>query len=237
MNEQIVEKLKKILRLAGDKAATQGEIDSAMARAKEIAMQHDIDLSMIDPTDPNQKAKTFDVVKDQVAFSSTRERAYHYWISRVIKEVFGVYIVNVGLAYAFIGDKNDVAVAREVFIWLEDIYPASFRKKVTERQLAQCAAHRNGFYRGFTEGLLEVNRKAVKETLNAQKVDGGKYAMVLRNKETAIQQAVPTFFPKLRNVSHRRTGGDGGAQGMGHSEGRKINLNQMNGSSSRAALR
>ncbi len=67
MEQQILEKLKKILRLAANEAATPGEVEAAMARAKEIAMQHNIDLAMVDHTDPNTKAKSIEVEKGEVA--------------------------------------------------------------------------------------------------------------------------------------------------------------------------
>lgn len=225
--ESTLEKLKKILRLAANDGATQGEAEAALARAKEIAMQHDIDLASIDITDPNAQAKTIKVEKGQVAFSS-EHRYYHACISRVLKEVFGVYIVKLGRAYALIGDKHDVASAREIFIWLEDLYPKAFRKMVTDRVLSQCAEHRNGFYHGFTDGLLAANKRAVKETLAKQSVDANKYAVVLRNKETAIMAAVPTFFPKLIHRSSSRKH-DGGAHEMGMAQGSKIRLHQTGG--------
>lgn len=229
MNEQVLEKLKKILRLADNSAATKGEVEAAMARAKEIAMQHDIDLSTINFEDPAAKAKSFDIEKGTVGFGSSREYPYHRWITHVLKEVFGVYVVRLGAGYAFIGDKNDVAVCKELFPWMESIYRNSFQAKVKAGLLYQSAGDRNGFYRGFTAGLLEANRKVVAETLSKQNVDKNKYAMVLRNKETAIEAAVPGFFPNLRDARKSATRVNYSAFNTGHAEGKKVNLNQVGG--------
>lgn len=236
MNEQTIEKLKKILRLANNEAATQGEVEAAMARAKEIAMQHNIDLSMLDYSDPNVKAKSIEVDKINVVFGSSREYPYHRWIAHVIKQVFEVTVINLGRGYAFVGDKNDTAVAKEIFPWLEDVFRSSFRKKVEARELAQCAAHRNGFYRGFTDGLLEVNKRAAKETMAKQGVDSNKYAMVLANKKDAIEKAMPNFFPHLRKARNVRRQDSFDASGIGRQEGRKVNLRQVGGTSARSQL-
>lgn len=227
MNEQVLEKLKKILRLANNEAATQGEIESAMARAKEIAMQHDIDLSMVDHTDPNAKAKSIEVEKGEVSIE--KKRMCHNYVCQVIKQVFGVYIVNCHSHYAFIGDKHDVPPAREIFIYLESAYYKAFSKQVKDRILSNCAADKNGFFAGLTRGILEVNVRTVKESLTKAGVDSNKYAVVLRNKETAIQQAVPSFFPRLCFTSSRVRTSSERARAIGHAEGRKINLHQVGG--------
>lgn len=236
INNPVLEKLKKILRLADCAGATPGEAEAAMARAKEIAMQHNIDLSMVDHSDPNAKAKTIDVEKGECKFSTTREHPYHRLIARVLKVIFGVFPVRLRSGYAFIGDKDDVAICKEVFPWLETTYRRSYHAKIREGKIEDCAGDRNAFYRGFTDGLLEVNRKTVIETLARQHVDANKYAVVLRNKETAIQAAVPNFFPNLVNARRTNVRYNQDAHSVGHSEGRKLHLNQVGGTPSRPAL-
>jgi hypothetical protein len=236
MNEQVLEKLKKILRLADNEGATTGEAEAAMARAKEIAMQNNIDLSTIDFSDPNAKAKSFDIQKGTVGFSSSREYPYHRWVTHVIKECFGVFVVRLHAGYAFIGDANDVATSKEIFPWLEKVYKRTFEQKCKEGELFQCAADRNGFYRGLTDGLLEVNKRTVRETLAKQSVDTNKYAIVLRNKADAIEKAVPNFFPNLRKGRRTSTADSNHARGLGRVEGRKVRLNQVGGQTSRGQL-
>ncbi len=241
MNEQVLEKLKKILRLADNEAATQGEVDAAMGKAKEIAMQHNIDLAMLDFSDPKSQAGKIDTDRATVNFTSTREHIYHRWISRVIKNVFDVFIVRLTTTgrpgYCFIGEKQDVAIAKEIFPWLESVFKKTYQGKVKAGLLSNNAGDRNGFYHGMAEGLIEVNRKTVKETLAKQHVDSNKYAIVLRNKEIAVQEAVVRYFPKLTQGRTTHIQHHSSAQGLGHQEGRKINLHQVNGASSRQALR
>ncbi len=61
--------------------------------------------------------------------------------------------------------------------------------------------------------------------------------MVLRNKETAIQQAIPNYFPSLRKASGGIRTSNDRAHGLGHAEGRKINLHQVGGGNGSAQLR
>jgi hypothetical protein len=241
MNEQVIEKLKKILRLADNEAATQGEIEAAMGRAKEIAMQHNIDLSMLDFSDPKAKASAIETDAATVEFGTSRESACHRFISLVIKKVFGVFIVRVNPgghpAYCFIGEKGDIAIAKEIFPWLESVFMKTLRAKVKIGQIRQCAGDRNGFYHGMAEGLIEVNVRTVKETLAKQHVDANKYAIVLRNKDIAIQEAVVRYFPRLTKSHSTRTAGSPSAQDLGRREGRTITLRQTGGGTARQALR
>lgn len=243
MNEQIIERLKKILRLADNAAATPGEIDAAMGKAKEIAMQNNIDLALLDFSDPNAKAAKIETDQVIVSTTTTREHAQHGWICSVIKNVFGVFIVTLRKAmdgrprYAFIGEKSDTAIAKEIFPWLESVFLKSYHAQIKACMIRHCAGDRNAFYHGMADGLIQVNRKTVKETLAKQHVDENKYAMVLRNKDVAIKEAIVYYYPILKTAKARRTEYNDGVRGLGEQEGRKINLHQVAGTATRQALK
>ena len=48
MHDAIIEKIRKVLALANGKNAYEGEMITALAKAKEMAMRHGIDLATID---------------------------------------------------------------------------------------------------------------------------------------------------------------------------------------------
>ncbi len=81
----------------------------------------------------------------------------------------------------------------------------------------------------MADGILEVNHKIEKENLSKQHVDVNRYAMVIRNKEVAVQEAVVRYFPKLTAGRKTSRQHHDSARGLGHMEGRKINLHQVTG--------
>lgn len=235
VNEQVLETLRKVLNLAA-RGATQGEMEAAMARAKAIAIKHNIDLASVSMADPKAK-KGVEVENDSSLQSNVAfERKFHRWVFHVISELFGVRFIlsrqecgsrcRIKTIY-IIGETTDVAIAKAVFPWLEDLYPKSYRKAVNDFKIAEDnSASAHGYYRGLSAGILEVNRKAEEEV--AKSVDANKYALVVRDKKLAIQQRVEQDFPVLSKRKSRTRDESDIAAGVGYERGKQINLNQIN---------
>lgn len=247
MNEALIEKLQKILRLANDKAATPGEVEAAMGKAKRLAIENDIELSSINLTDPNSKPGAGITVENDTGLKMQAASwcPYHNWVFHVVQKVFGVRIitsrykqgtrVKVSTIWV-IGTPTDVAMAKAVFTWLEDLFPKSYREALRTFQLAkECGAARNGFYRGMAAGILEANKR--EEEKIKQSAQGQQWGLIVRNKETAISAFVEKAHPNLiHGKSRTRTESDHAAS-LGYAKGRSINLNQLSGSSAKGQLR
>jgi hypothetical protein len=255
MNEKVMDKLRKVLRLAGDKAATQGEIEAAMAAAKKIAMEHNIELGSVDLADPKANAGGAEVHTDEdLKVKAAFERRYHSWVFHIVQEMFGVRVFVSRYKHGsrqrihkvwIIGDATDVAMAKAIFSWLEDLYPKSYLHAVNSFQIANDAASQHGYYRGLTAGILEANQKEEDEVLNTWRAQGqgeaNKYAMVLRNKEMAIEKKVAQLFPALVKKKEEEAKKDKKppkspkysehAAYLGYEKGKSINLNQVGGAS------
>lgn len=239
VNEKVLEKLRKILVLAGNKAATAGEVEAAMARAKEIAMQNNIDLAGIDLTDPNAKpgANIQMANDDGLQLGVAFWRKYHVWVCHVVQKVFGVRIITNRYKQGsrercnkiwIIGEVTDVAVAKVMFSWLEELYPKSYRQAVNSFAIPEDnAAAQHGYYRGLTTGILEMNVKKEKEA-EAQ-VGAQKWGLIVRNKETAVEAKVAECFPHLEHKQSKAVRVDHEAAAHGYMKGRQINLNQVSG--------
>ena len=239
IDNKVMEKLRKILALAGDKAATQGEIEAAMARAKEIAMQHNIELADVNMEDPNDRKKGLDIVNDTgLTVKAAFERKWHGWIFHVLKEMFGVRVVLNRLRHGsrhritkvwMIGEATDVAIAQAVFKWLEELYPKSYRELVNDYSIpVDDAASQHGYYRGLTAGILAANLRKQEEVKQASSAESNnKYAVVLRNKEDAIEQMMALAFPDLKQRKARAVQERNSAAALGYQKGRAINLRQM----------
>lgn len=241
VDPQVIEKLRKVLNLANGRGATQGEMEAALARAREIAMKHNIDLASVSLEDPNAKSRlNIETDSSAVKTKSAYVRKHHRWIWSIIKNVFDVHVVvrtrprgsremweNIWL----VGEVNDLQVAREIVRWLDELLPEMFRKHVALGDLDNVAADAHGFYLGMFEGIVAANKRAEEQVRKETGIDSNKWALVVRSKEDAIEQKKADMFGRLGSVKHRMRGIDHSARGLGYVQGKQINLNQVGGSS------
>jgi hypothetical protein len=64
MNDAVVDKIRKCLNLANGKNATQGEMENAMAKAKEIALRHNIELASINLSEGRNASAGMEIGKE-----------------------------------------------------------------------------------------------------------------------------------------------------------------------------
>jgi len=250
IDPEVLSKLTKILRLAGDKAAMPGEVEAAMARARAIAVEHNIELSAIDLNDNTKTKEAFQVVRDSVKPCTATPRRYHRWVYRVIKQVFDVHVVlstdsgpkassrkRVSQVH-LIGDPLDVAIVKEIFPFLEKSFAAIYSRAVSSGLLQDNAADANGCWAGVYTGILETNKREEEQAVkSATGITGNQYALVLRKKEELIEAAAEKFFPNAKAGPARSQQRSVIAQAYGHAEGRKINLRQVGQSAKLGQLR
>lgn len=233
MNQEILDKLKKILTLAADKGAQPGEVEAAIARAKALAIRHSIDLASVDLTQDEKSASAIEVGKDEVEIRSKYQQPYHPHVIWVLEAVFGVSIITHGFSsyggkvvsrIVIIGEVIDVAIAKAVFPYLEKVFPATLSKAVSAGILTYCAAHTNGCYFGLRQGIIAANKR---EEEKLSKDDASKYALILVDKKALVQSAVEEEYPDLKSKAAREKQMNWVAAVYGKREGEKINLRQV----------
>jgi hypothetical protein len=242
MNNAVIEKLKKILALANCKGAQPGEVEAAMAKAREIALQNEIELSSIDLNSEEKTKDAFNVTSDaSLRTRSKFKQPYHRWIFSVLQTVFKVTVIEhshntyngvVVSRITLVGAEVDVAIAKEVFTYLEGIFPATFRRFITAGQLVERAAHMNGCYRGLYFGIVEANKKE-----EAKMTQTGNWALVVRKKEDLVKAKVAEMFPNLKNSRNTKREMSAYAEGLGYEKGKAINLRQVQGAKASSSLR
>jgi len=208
---EVIEKLRKILILANNRAAYKGEVEAAMAKAREIAIAHNIELSSIDLDSEEQVKGSITIEKDEtLRIRSKFKQPYHNWVFFVLREVFHVHVIErshslwggkVVSAIILVGEAGDVAIAKAVFPFLEKVFPAILSRFVSEGTLTYCAADTNGCYRGIFAGIVETNRR---EEAKIAPVQTNRYALVVRRKGELVQAAVEKHFPYLERRKGRR---------------------------------
>ena len=228
-----MDKLRKILSLANGMNATQGEIENAMAKAKELAMRHSIDLADVDLDEGQGPAPIEIEVDKETTTRSEYQQPYHSPVLHILKKVFGVHAIrNITSCYGgtrvnhitLVGDPFDVAIAKVIFPWLEKLFPKSLSALVRRGQLTYCAADTNGYYNGLCHGIIKANAK---EEAKLNPADSETWALVVRNKETAIAARVEEEFPNLKKGDGRKREFNHGAAAMGFIHGKRINLSQV----------
>lgn len=226
----VIEKLQKILALADNQAATEGEVQSALARAKEIAMKHGIDLMTMPCRDDAKSKVTLKVGTYKGLRPSNRYiHPYHNWIMRTLEEVFGVKFLFhtfwagshpfYGPIYV-LGEETDVQMCFQLFPWLEKLFPKLFRKQRATGRLGNSQREQNGFYYGLFEGICATNRQ-----VEVQVEDKETWALVVQSKQDLVNQELEKH--KIRKKKKQRKQFDAYAMGIGTEEGKEIHLSQL----------
>lgn len=243
--KEVIEKIRKCLALANDRNASEGEIWNAVARAKEIAMRHGIDISQVGPSE--EKKPTEVVIDKDNHINAIYRQPYHKWVFKVLEDVFEIKVIwnhtstsgGVIINYiTFIGDATDVAIAKVMFKWLEKKFPAALSKKVSQGILTYKAAHTNGFYLGFCIGIIRANQrkeKEVKESLPAEQAN--QFALMVVKKEEAIDKVLKEKYPKLKTARNTRQQLSSEAAYYGEAEGLQVNLRQVGSGTPASQLR
>lgn len=229
IDEQVVEKIQKILRLAHCKGATQGEVEAAMQRAKEIAMKHQINLATISLEDPNEKRGIqIQTDKQEAVLRSKKEQLYHLEIYQIFRSVFGVRTIRFrgwnGDSIMLLGEVTDVMICKELMPWLEDVYYSTYYNAKKSGLIYGTRADKRGIYEGLTVGIRSVNKKAEDRL---EKKEAQTYALVVRKKQEVVDAFVKQEFPDLRSVKQRPVEVNARALGIGIAKGKTINLQHV----------
>lgn len=139
----IIERIKKLLRLGKDGAATPAEAASALAKALKLAADHGLKLEDI-PADSDSGILTHETLK------STAGQA-QLLAAGIVKAHFGVdtlFITGGRREIHFIGLPEQVALASYVFTYLVRTMCRAWRTRENKR-----LRDRNAFLRGFAAAM------------------------------------------------------------------------------------
>lgn len=231
INSDIIAKLEKLLRLAGNKGATQAEMETAMRKAQELAVEHNIDLSTID-AHGNVKVGGIDVVQNSTKTKTEQERPYHFPVIQTLEECFGVKVIlsthynhqsmRIIDRITFVGERMDVQMALFCFGFLENLFPKCWLEYRKANNLQDKYPVSRSFYVGLSAGIRFVN-KQVRETQTQDNFN--RYQMVLVNKDALVKAKFNEFFPKQGSIGVKRNSHDKAAEVAGYVRGTQVKLN------------
>lgn len=239
VSDAILERIRKCLALANGKNATQGEMEAAMGKAKEMALRYGVELASINIAAGKDAGAGLTTDRKDTTLRSQREQRYHRFIYNVFQVVFGVRTITStkwvegqgrqAVCY-FVGESNDVAICLELFPWLEDVFYSTYYRAMKEGKVYSCAAHKNGIYFGLSQGIIAANKR---EEAKLDTQDSKTWALVRVSKEALVTKRVEEEFPDLRKAKQSRVQVNNQAYAIGHAKGKTVNLNQV-GSNSNA---
>lgn len=141
----IIDKIRKLLRLGRDSAASPAEAASAMAKALQLAAEHGIDLGKLPADDGKGGGMTHQTE------NSTKGMAQHQ-ASRLVKRHFGVQTLfdSTGLkpVVHFIGLEENCHLARYCYVFLVRSMNTAWRKRANRR-----LRDREAFIRGYAVAI------------------------------------------------------------------------------------
>jgi len=245
MNDnKIREKLAKMLTLAGDNTASQGEIDNALAMATQMMVKYnltrdDIDMSQDDPI------KNIKYSSNTAFTLSGKVYVWELSLAHFISDFMGTvnHYINSGRynkrpngLQEFDSNGNPVATRMITFYGAEDdceIAVSLYHELQKAIQMAavvrygKWAKGDGGVYcEGFVQGLVDSN---VNEIQKLKDCDAQTNALILVSEQTqlAIRSGATSWLAKSKGIKLRKTQGSSGASGSGNArrEGRNDGSN------------
>jgi len=229
----LVDKIAKLLRLSA--SPNQHEAELALSKAKQLAVENDIDLASVS-TD-TMPEETYE--KDTVTFGK-RKPITGKFVIWIVESHFNVSIVGSGSREAgkqinFIGKTSDIQIAIYVFHFLSQTFMSLWH---TYQDYSCCSAGSRGsyfygLYQGLDEKLKEAKAQAERAKFSELAVERGAdasaviknaYALIVVSNKEKLTGAVEKYFPRIRHTKINVRLGNDSALSRGRIDGGKIEI-------------
>ncbi|WP_231702770.1 DUF2786 domain-containing protein [Desulfocucumis palustris] len=158
VDEKIIDKIRKVLALTG--SVFQEEAQAAMLKAQKLLALHGLSMSEIDCKDQVQEK----VVADSCVYEKNRVSWYEKRLGSIIGENFRCFSYNhVGQGIRFVGLREDVEIAAEVFLYAHRtmLYFAEEFVKNYRLRVSRIKGLKNDYFVGFISGLEDKFKEQV----------------------------------------------------------------------------
>lgn len=225
--DKLIKQISKLLAL-GDATRNNSEEEAlrALQKAKELMVKHNLDMSEVEATTSKEQKPSIIITQGEAhTIRHMYFPKYQKWIGMVVRSLTETEMIYQHNSYrqtsmVFIGDANDVALAKAIFpILLKTV------RRFARRHYGSGwkTDHRN-YADGFAYRLMQRARDMKIDLTPKQEQQWG---LILYNKETAIAKVVGGMNLKMmRNSRQRQNRPD--AFVRGHEDGGRVNLNFRN---------
>ena len=225
MNDALIQKLKKLLALAGNNPSQQ-EAEAALSKAQALAIQNGIDLALIGSNEQEEN-----VTREDMEFGKRLPTVNNY-ITNVLTKFFNVRIITSGGRYGgrkliFIGKQSDINTAKYVYTWLSDTMVNCWHNYYNVNSNTVSISHKQSYLFGFYNGLvskLDANKVSVEKEKLKTVDEQNKYSIVVVNLQKKIQSFIEDEFPKLRTGATKRISMDSNSYNNGLKDGINCNI-------------
>ncbi len=215
MNEPILEKIRKLLRLG--QSSNPNEAALALSRAFELARKH-----AIDPETVNVDDEEIERLLLRIGARLSFERKL---ILNVVKRFFRVEIIACRPNVAFIGRRTDIALAHYVHDFLVRALRDSLRAFKGQMR-------RKSFIQGWIYGVAFK----LKETSEQMAVEDSRFALVKLDEDPRVRAAADAFYPVTETAKIDLKRKNPSAMMEGWVTGKKVDIRKPLEGPSRPAL-
>lgn len=240
VSESLVEKIKKLLRLAS--STNEHEASLALEKCRALATEYDIDISGIDAW--TDKIKENEVIeKNHIDLDQRRKSISSRFVCWLIQKHFGCRIIYHGSRNSkwriyFIGKKRDIETGIYVYGYLNTLFMElwhKYRKDKNARTQVR-GSYIYGLYSGLDGKLTEAQKQAEKQKFEEIKTEKGEtegarikgnYSLMVVTNREKLDKALKDYFPDVKSgASWQSNLRDGNVLQDGISMGRTININK-----------
>lgn len=235
MNEQLLNKLKKLLNLS--KSANEHEAELALQKATAMATEAGIDLAIVQARGESESEK-LEMIAESIQ-TGKRLPSLQKYASWLLNKHFNVQVIysggrGWGRSVNILGDKRDVEFAKFVNEFVQDDMQRrwEYYKKSHGLTVRMKDTFMYNLWRGLDSKLTEAKQEAEKakfSTLPEEKVVETKaqYYLVVSDKQAAVQQFVHKIYPRLSSIKTRVNNfSNSTVASDGYSVGRSMNINR-----------
>ena len=164
-DSKILTKVKKLLNLSEDNAATNAEKELAFLKAQEIMIENNLSMEQIDKTEIGYKKIPIIQVIENAYSQQFGKIWYKNTLAHIIADNFRCELYLRNNKYVFIGFKNDIEIAMEVFLsafW----YMKHNASKLVQRSIKNYGTSKGvekGYLYGFLTGLKDKFKEQVEK--------------------------------------------------------------------------
>jgi len=213
MNSAVIEKIRKLLRLA--KSPNPHEAAAAIAMAFEIARKHQVDMESIDLNDDEEIERFLMSVGASLSF----ERKL---ILNLVKRFFRVEVIVCRPNVAFIGRQTDVMIARYAHDFLLTSCRSGIAAFKAEIRRKLSPTRRKNYIQGWVYGVADK----LETTGKKMALENSRYAIVQVKDDPRVMQAASEWYPETKDLSIVRARRDKNAMIAGWIDGKKVDVNQ-----------
>ena len=205
MNEQLLEKLKKLLNLS--KSANQHEAELALQKATAMATEAGIDLAIVSARQVSE-AEKLELIQEKIDCGK-RMASLQKYASWLLKKHFNVDVVYSGSAYYgrtlnILGDKKDVEFAKFVNEFVQDDMQRrwDYYKKTNNLSVKYKDTFMYNVWRGLDQKLTEAKTTVEQTRFSAMNESERsntqtRYGLVVASKKQAVEGFTRKSFPNL----------------------------------------